>query len=62
MPARLGSEQTEPVLLVVEGDPLDKAGQDFLRRAWRIGIHLQPIFGARAASAMADSTANGSSA
>jgi hypothetical protein len=33
----------------VKGDPLDQAGQDFLRRSRRIGIHLQPIFGARAA-------------
>ena len=31
MPARLGSENAEPVLLVVEGDPLDQAGQHFLR-------------------------------
>ena len=48
MPARLGSEHAEPVLLVVEGDPLNQAGQDFLRRSQRIGIHLQAIYGASA--------------
>lgn len=30
MAARLRSENAEPVLLVVEGDPLDQTGQDFL--------------------------------
>jgi hypothetical protein len=29
----------------VERDPLDQAGQDFLRRSQRIGIHLRAIYG-----------------
>ncbi len=39
MPARLGSENAEPVLLIVEGDPLDQAGQHFLRRRLRFRPH-----------------------
>ena len=46
MPERLGSEHAETALLVVKGDPLDQAGQDFLCRSQRIGIHLQAIYGA----------------
>ena len=46
MPARLGPEDAEPVLRIVERDPLDQAGQDFLCRSQRIGIHLQAIYGA----------------
>ena len=39
MSARLGSENTEPVLLVVEGDPLNQARQHFLRRRPQFRIH-----------------------
>ena len=45
MPARLRSEHAEPALRIVERDPLDKAGQDLLRRSQRIGIHLRAIYG-----------------
>ena len=47
--ARLGPKNAEAVLFVVEGDALDEAGQDFLCRNRRIGMHLPPIIGARAA-------------
>src|SRR5208282_976888 len=39
MSARLRSENTEPVLLVVEGDPLDQARQHFLRRRLQFRPH-----------------------
>jgi len=39
MPARLGSENAEPVLLVVEGNTLDQAGQHLLRSRLRLGLH-----------------------
>ena len=39
MPARLGSENAEPVLFVVEGDPLDQTGQQFLRSRLRFRPH-----------------------
>jgi hypothetical protein len=37
--ARLGSENAEAVLLVVEGDPLDQARQHFLRRRLQFQFH-----------------------
>ena len=46
MPARLGPEHTEPVLRIVERDPLVQARQGFLRGSHRIGIHVQAIYGA----------------
>ena len=52
MPARLGSENAEPVLLVVEGDPLDQAGQHFLRSRLRFGFIL-PMTVSRAVCASA---------
>ena len=39
MPAGLGSENAEPVLFVVKGDPLDQTGQQFLRSRLRFGPH-----------------------
>ena len=45
--ARLRPENAEAVLFVVEGDPLDEAGQDFLRRSPRIRMHLRMIIRAR---------------
>jgi hypothetical protein len=39
MPARFGSKHAEPVLLIVEGDPLNQAGQDFLLRRHRFRLH-----------------------
>src|SRR3984957_19731140 len=37
--ARLRSENTKAVLAVVEGDPLHKAGEYFLSRWFKIGLH-----------------------
>jgi hypothetical protein len=41
-------ENAETALFVVEGDPLDEAGPDFVRGSPRIGMHLPPISSARA--------------
>ena len=40
IPARLGSENAEPVLFVMKGDPLDQAGQHFLRSRLRFELIL----------------------
>ena len=37
--ARLRSENTKAVLAIVEGDPLDKAGEYFLSRGFKNGRH-----------------------
>ena len=37
--ARLRPENAEAVLGVVEGDPLDEAGEHFLGRWFKIGLH-----------------------
>jgi hypothetical protein len=39
MAARLGSENAEAVLLIVKGDPLNDAGQHFLRRRLEVRFH-----------------------
>ena len=39
MPARFCSENAETVLLIVEGDTLDHAGQHFLRRRLRFWLY-----------------------
>ena len=39
MPARLGPQNAEAVLVIVVGDPLDEAGQHFLGRWFRLRLH-----------------------
>ena len=39
MAARFRPENTKAVLAVVEGDPLHKAGEYFLSRWFKIGLH-----------------------
>ena len=37
--ARLRPENAKAVLAIVEGDSLHKAGENFLRRLFKIGVH-----------------------
>jgi hypothetical protein len=44
--ARLRPEHAEAVLGIVEGDALDEAGENFLSRWFKIGLHIvwKPCF------------------
>ena len=45
VPARLGAQNAEAVLVIVVGDPLDDAGQHFLGRSFRLRLHANSIIG-----------------